>query len=331
MFGRYFGALLFNLAAFILPALYSTLSKLWVAQIDSSLIVLNDANTYMGVVVEVINEGLPRAAWVVIGNKSARSLSSRIGLTYTLILFQGILGAILSIIFLAAASSFAARFVPVEARVASLKYVRISAFTSLGSAIEVAVANSTRALDKPDVPLIISSVKFAINIVLDFLIISSFHVGSHTPTANDQARIQLACSLASAFAGLAYFIWLSRHELNKEGHGKLPNPSFQALKALIRPGTMTFIESAIRNALYLWLITTIVALGSDYAAAWGVFSTIRWGLVMVPVQALEACTLTFVGHRWGKWRHTVGVHEQSPKISRKQLFSKSLRVCRLQA
>ena len=92
MFGRYFGALLFNLAAFILPALYSTLSKLWVAQIDSSLIVLNDANTYMGVVVEVINEGLPRAAWVVIGNKSARSLSSRIGLTYTLILFQGIHG-----------------------------------------------------------------------------------------------------------------------------------------------------------------------------------------------------------------------------------------------
>ena len=31
---RYSGSLLFNLAAFTLPALYATLSKLWVANID---------------------------------------------------------------------------------------------------------------------------------------------------------------------------------------------------------------------------------------------------------------------------------------------------------
>lgn len=43
-------------------------------------------------------------------------------------------------------------------------------------------------------------------------------------------------------------------------------------------------------------------MGSDYATAWGIFSTIRWGLVMVPVQALEATTLTFVGHSWGHFR-----------------------------
>jgi hypothetical protein len=63
---------------------------------------------------------------------------------------------------------------------------------------------------------------------------------------------------------------------------------------------MTLIESVLRNALYLWLITTIVSMGSNYAASWGVFNTIRWGLFMVPVQALEATTLTFVGHNWGK-------------------------------
>jgi Na+-driven multidrug efflux pump len=315
--------LLFNLAAFILPALYSTLSKLWVANIDSSLIVLTDANTYMGVVVEVINEGLPRAAWVVIGDKAGRSLASRIGLTYTLITFQALLGTILSIIFLAAAPSFAASFVPPQARAASVSYVRISAFTALASALEVAVANSTRALDKPDVPLIISSVKFVVNIILDFLIISKFHVGSHIPVANDQARIQLACSVVSAFAGLTYFFWLSRSLLHHAGHGaRFPKPNSRALMALIRPGIMTFVESAVRNALYLWLITTIVAMGDDYAAAWGVFSTIRWGLIMVPVQALEACTLTFVGHNWGRWRHSVGMNERKPKASKRNIFGK---------
>ena len=39
---RYAGALLFNFAAFILPALYGTLSKLWVANIDSSLVVTTE-------------------------------------------------------------------------------------------------------------------------------------------------------------------------------------------------------------------------------------------------------------------------------------------------
>jgi Na+-driven multidrug efflux pump len=317
---RYLGALLFNLASFILPALYSTLSKLWVANIDSSLVVLTDANTYMGVVVEVINEGLPRAAWVIIGDKATRSLSSRIGLSYTLISFQAILGTILSIIFLAAAERFAGSFVPAEVRSVSVNYVRIGAFTSLASALETAVANATRALDKPDVPLIISSVKFAINIVLDFLIISKFHVGSRKPTVNDQARIQLACSLASAFVGLFYFWWLSRHVLKRHGDESLPRPTLKALSVLIRPGIMTFAESAIRNALYLWLITTIVAMGNDYATAWGIFSTIRWGLVMVPVQALEATTLVFVGHNWGKWRNSVGIDARRPNATRRDIL-----------
>ncbi|KAK6422619.1 hypothetical protein LTR95_016652 [Oleoguttula sp. CCFEE 5521] len=56
---RYTGALLFNIGAFVLPALYGTLSKLWVANIDSSLVVTTDAYTYIGVVAEVLNEGLP--------------------------------------------------------------------------------------------------------------------------------------------------------------------------------------------------------------------------------------------------------------------------------
>jgi hypothetical protein len=42
LMGSYWGSLCFNLLAFLLPALYSTLSKLWVANIDSSLVVTTD-------------------------------------------------------------------------------------------------------------------------------------------------------------------------------------------------------------------------------------------------------------------------------------------------
>ncbi len=144
----------------------------------------------------------PRAAWVVIGDKASRSLPQRLGLAHTLILFQAVLGLIMSIALVAGAATFAQGFVPIEVRAASLTYVRISAFSALSSAIETAVAAATRALDKPDVPLVISTAKFAVNIVLDMLVISRFHVGSYQPTVNMQAGIQLTCNMTAAFVGL---------------------------------------------------------------------------------------------------------------------------------
>ncbi|KAI6191157.1 hypothetical protein M3Y97_00197500 [Aphelenchoides bicaudatus] len=61
-------------------------------------------------------------------------------------------------------------------------------------------------------------------------------------------------------------------------------------------------------------------MGKDYATAWGVFSTIRWGLVMTFVQALETSSLTFVGHRWGEWRAKVGSFIERPMASNKDLL-----------
>lgn len=309
----YLGALLFNIAAFILPALYGTLSKLWVASIDSSLVVTTDSYTYIGVFAEVLNEGLPRASWVIIGDKASRSLAERLRLTHALIAFQALLGLIMSIAFVAAAEQFARSFVPQDARAQSITYDRLSAFSVLASTIETAVAAGTRALDKPDVPLVVSSIKFAVNIVLDMLLISTFHVGSVTPTVNLQAGIRLACNLTAAFAGLAYFLWFYTRPAMKEiaEHGDdSVAPTWKALLVLARAGVLMFIESLVRNVLYLWLVTTIVALGRTYATAWGICNTIRWGLVMVPVQALEATTLTFIGHRWGMWRKSIAMDHQ---------------------
>ncbi|KXS96511.1 hypothetical protein AC578_6296 [Pseudocercospora eumusae] len=318
---QYSGALLFNIAAFILPALYATLSKLWVANIDSSMVVTTDAYTYIGIVAEVLNEGLPRAAWVIVGDKTNRSLSSRHSLSYTLILFQTILGLIMSIVIAAAAKNFADTFVPAEVRGASLTYVRIAAFSALASAIETAVAAATRALDKPDVPLLISSIKFAVNIVLDMILISKYHVRSVAPSVNVQGAIQLACGLTASFAGLLYFVWTTIRQHSHATSEESVQPSLRALVILARPGFMTFTESAVRNALYLWLVSNIVSMGTDYATAWGVFNTMRWGLIMVPVQALEATTLAFVGHAWGSWRKSAGITDRKPRASNQQLLS----------
>ncbi|KAI9717084.1 MAG: hypothetical protein M1812_005019 [Candelaria pacifica] len=228
----------------------------------------------------------------------------------------------MSIVFVAAADRLAAAFVPVEVRKTSLTYVRISSFSALSSAMEVAVSSCTRALDRPEVPLIVSSTKFLVNIILDMLIISKFHVRSSKPTVNTQAIVRLTCDLTSAVVGLGYFIYISRGLLRSSSEVRSSaKPSVAGLKVLIRPGFLTFLESAIRNALYLWLVHGIVAMGSNYATAWGVFNTIRWGLIMVPVQALEASSLTFVGHAWGHWRATVGVNVRRAKAAKADIIS----------
>lgn len=339
---RYEGALLFNLCSFILPALYSTLSKLWVANIDSSKVVTTDVYTYIGVIVEVLNEGLPRASWLVIGDKASRSLRARLELSYTLIIVQMILGMLLSVGFLAASTHLAALFVPEEVRETSLKYVRISSFLALSSATEYSVSLATRALDRPDVPLVITSTKFLINIVLDLMLISKFHIPQVTPTVNTQAIIRLCCDLIAAFSGLTYFIYHHHngvyfHSQSPTTQSPLSHPSpftlslsrlLSNLRTLSNPGFFTFLESAVRNALYLWLVSGIVSLSADYATAWGVFNTIRWGLVMVPVQALEASSLAFVGHRWGAWRVRMGLFRKGkPEVGMRRLEMQSTWEC----
>ncbi|KAJ5037330.1 uncharacterized protein L3040_007506 [Drepanopeziza brunnea f. sp. 'multigermtubi'] len=205
----YGGSLLFNFGAFVLPALCGTLSKLWVASIDSSQVVTTDVYTYIGVVVEVLNEGLPRTAWGVIGDRSTQTIRSRISLSYTLLVVKSILGIILTLVFIGSSKQLVAAFVPAEVRKTSLTYVRISSVQALSSAIEVAVASATRALDHPDVPLSISSTKFVVNIILDLLIMSKFHVGKRTPTVHGQALIRMACDLVSALTGLVYCVYIA--------------------------------------------------------------------------------------------------------------------------
>ena len=67
-----------------------------------------------------------------------------------------------------------------------------------------------RALDHPDLPLLISSLKVG---VLDLLVISRFHVGPWTPTVNTQALVRMACDLTAALGGSLYFVYVAAGRL----------------------------------------------------------------------------------------------------------------------
>lgn len=112
----------------MLPALYSTLVKFWIADTDSSLVVTTDVYTYIGTVAEVLNEGLPRAVWVTIADRNTRTYESRLGLAHTLIVFRAVLGLVMSIVLTSSTTAFTSTFVPYDVQKASVTYVRIGAF-----------------------------------------------------------------------------------------------------------------------------------------------------------------------------------------------------------
>ncbi|KAG5650796.1 hypothetical protein H0H81_011018 [Sphagnurus paluster] len=271
----YHGALIFNLAAFFIPAVYGTLSKLWVANIDSSLVSTLDAYTYLSCVVEVLNEGLPRAAWYAfkhiirqmtrfadveyldpadVGPAGWKivDLLERLSLTFTLISVQSLLGTVLSIVFLFAAPAFVGAYVPGETRAVSVKYIRILAFDSVASTLNTAVSFGTRALDKPEqVASFTSRKKDDIDIFLELALVSTVRVGGFEPTIHTVATIKLVCDLAGAIAGLLYFLYLVKKTTAKQAIDTRGLRWFSAhsLKKLALPGRWTFTESAVRNAI----------------------------------------------------------------------------------
>ena len=109
MLQRYPATVLVNSVAYLIPALYATLSKLWVASIDWSMVATSDTYTYMGIIAEIVNEGLPRASFNLIGDTS-KGKGERLQLVSTLLLAQTLAGLALTVVFLAAAPAFVSAF-----------------------------------------------------------------------------------------------------------------------------------------------------------------------------------------------------------------------------
>lgn len=121
-------------------------------------------------------------------------------------------------------------------------------------------------------PLVISTVKTALNIILDILLLK-VRVGNLDVDVNTQAIIRLSCDAAGAAAGLGFFLYETNVLFHNRPVDEVESrkPSRWALWTLTRQGCYTFVESLIRNVLYLWLISGIVAMGSDYATVGGNF------------------------------------------------------------
>lgn len=92
-------------------------------------------------------------------------------------------------------------------------------------------------------------------------------------------------NLITVTCGLVYFLSITMgiQKAGPDPTSRGARPSLGSLVVLIPPGIWTFLKSALRNVIYLWLISGIISMGLDYATAWGVFNIIRWGVIMVLV------------------------------------------------
>jgi hypothetical protein len=117
-----------------------------VHDVITTLTIIPDAS----IVVEVVNEGLPRGVWSTTTDRTALPLEARLAQILTLITVQTTLGLCLTVAFVIAAPSFVGAFVPGTVRSISVRYVRISSGSLVASTLETAVSLGTRALDHPE-------------------------------------------------------------------------------------------------------------------------------------------------------------------------------------
>jgi len=137
----------------------------------------------------------------------------------------------------------------------------------------------------------------------------------------------MPCDLFAAICGLLYFYLmvspLRRHDDCRTFES--PRPSLRSLRVLIPPGIWTFWSPlCAMPSISRCSVALKVSMGSEYATAFGVFNTIRWGLIMVPVLTPEQSTLALVGHTWGTWRAKVGLERRKASATWKDEFGKSL-------
>ncbi|XP_065557280.1 uncharacterized protein LOC136025308 [Artemia franciscana] len=289
---RFIGAIMFNTAAMMVPATYFTLSKAWVAHINTTDVAITDSYTYLGVIAKILNEGLPSVGYLIIGDVTI-SKEKRFNLIHSLVCFQALAGLVMSLIFIFAASSLSSILIPGEVSSKSIRYIQISSCSIFFNVVDCTIVLAFRTADRPDIPIIINITKTLVNIILDIVLISKFRIIDVT-TVNIQAISRLICDCSGVIAAvIAYKQATSKY---------IQNFSLRNLKPFLKPSIYTFSETILRNSIYLWLVSIIVKMERDYATAWGVFNTIRWGIVMVPNLAFFEAASTFTGHRWSLFK-----------------------------
>lgn len=247
----------------------------------------------------VLDEGLPRAAWLVIGDRSSRGFAERLGLTYSLVSVQAVLGLVVSV---------------------GLYFTGFNydwyAFTTLFRTIDVAIANAARALDRPDVPLVMSAVAFTGNVLFDYLLRHRANNADYVPWEIAQG-ISFGVSALSTVVGLAYLLWTFR-----SGNGAIiqreSRPSFKALKVLALSGLPFVIDSLTRNLFQQAGFYSSIITGARYYG-WGIFETFRRGVEDAVPDALQYTSLAFIGHAWGEWRKRSQADKVQPRARRADL------------
>lgn len=314
---RFLGALAFNALAFLLPASLTTLSKTWLPRTDSSHIGTSNEFQCLDFTSKLLNEGVPRAAWIVIGDTASRTYSERLRLTHTLMLFQLVISFVVFLLFSMLADLFVTPGLSDENHGRTLAYVRLIAGSMIPSAVETALVISSRALDRPDIPLVISFTNYILNIIL------GVHLGAILPAekwgANadltTQTELTLLCNILSLLAGLAYYVYSAIFRSHNLLSTSRLRPGLASLSALWQPGMNTLLESLLRNLLSIFATSSIGSMRLLHASSWLIFTDLRWGLLMAPTRAFEAAALTHVAHNWSQLHAQAGLAAERVRIS----------------
>ncbi|KAF9053447.1 hypothetical protein BJ165DRAFT_1340079, partial [Panaeolus papilionaceus] len=243
-------------------------------------------------VAEIFNDGLPRAVCA----ERTRSF----GLIYTLITTQCLCGFVLSLVLFGLAPFFARIFAPMEIQEVSANVLSIWAFHATPWLVMTAVTNGVRAYGDSFYPGVEQKFPSIFGFVASSVAGKCVTVSSsYAPLSSPYLTLFLSnYSQFGACLSILFFILYTRMRLTPSEYRSIRWFSCAHFMELYNVGQWTFLESAMRNAVYMWQMHDITSLGLEYALVWATFGVVRRITVDIPVRSLELTTNTFVGNNW---------------------------------
>ena len=248
---------------------------------------------FVGLVIEVFQEAMVLAIFFFLGSQIRGGAGVQVDRAKTVLFVI----FVASLAYSAGVFAFTDAFIdvigtPDEIREQTRQYLEISIFSLPFTVLSAAIVVIFESLGMRRLVLVMAFANVALLFGLDMIFFGSGELSLRADVTG-VAWSSLLASLALFLFGLALLFRTGRVGVRSLA----ALPSFAGLRAYLRVGMWSGVDSAVRNAAYFVMIIGIVnSIGADEIGGYYVFIQIMWGFLLVPVLAFAESAKALVAN-----------------------------------
>ena len=281
------------LLAWAIPAIYTLVNIFFIGKMEMEAVAISEQYENVGVILEILLEMFPLAVLALVA-RNFTDTEKVANVVKSAFVMQLLITVAFMLLIIFGASFFVdAINTPQEIQARSEAFLQVKAIAMPFEALSVLFIISIKAMKKGNLAVGIASIGVILNVVMDVLVISDFSFSLKLGlmgSAWDYVVTKIIIFAVSAF--LFYRLVKAKPDIRFDK---------KEVKAILRIGKYTGMESAVRNAGYIFGVLIVLnTLGVAEYGGYGVAMTIMWLIFLIPVLSLTEATNVAVGNEYGK-------------------------------